>query len=165
MKKYSKDLDDNLIKKVQMLSQRHQLSNIQAIRCNKLGSEPCFIVKGNDLVELYTGKDIIGIAIYQEAFDMVGEETQNIWIENLLSRIEYDDESDKYKIKSPELEFTEGMYNVYKEDLITSLVQAKEIIKSLKEKEKEEKKEIQKQKHKEYLQKRKKKQKDSLEDL
>lgn len=155
MDKFSRDLDENLVQKVEMLAKRHQLNNITAIRCNKLTSEPCFIVRGNDLVRLFTGKDIIAIAIYQEAFDLVGDETQNIWIENLLSRIEYDGELDKFQIQKPEIEFTEGMYNVYKDDLIASLVQAKEICKSLKEAEKEKQKEKQKEYHKKYNERKK----------
>ncbi len=157
MDKYSRDLDENLVQRVETLAKRHQLNNITAIRCNKLPSEPCFIVRGNDLVRLFTGKDVIAIAIYQEAFDTVGEETQNIWIENLLSRIEYDEELDKFQIQKPEIEFTEGMYNVYKDDLITSLIRAKEIMKSLKDAEKEQRKEKQKEYHKKYNERKKSK--------
>ena len=118
MGKYSRDLDENLIKKVKTLSKSCGLDSlgitVEAIRLKKSKSSAGEVVVGNDLVKLFTGDDnLVAIALYEDLFNLVDEETQNMLIEGLLSQISYDDEKDKIVITKPELSVSVGMYHKY----------------------------------------------------
>ena len=43
----------------------------------------------------------------------VDDQTQNLWIEGLLSQISYDEEKEKVIITKPELQMSLGMYRKY----------------------------------------------------
>lgn len=143
MAKYSKDLDEALVERVQNLATRYALSNqdikIEALRLKKIGKEVGEIIKGNDLLKLHVGKDVVAIALVEEAFDQVDDETKDLWIEGLLSQIYYDQEKEKVVITKPELNITAGMYNKYGTAILEKAVLAQLTLEQLREQEKERK--------------------------
>jgi len=118
MGKYARDLDENLEKKVKQIAKEVGLIDcgisIEAIRLRKSKKNVGEIVQGNDLVKLFTGEEnLVAIALYEEAFLLVDDQTQNIWIENLISQISYNEEKEKVVITKPELQVGIGMYHKY----------------------------------------------------
>lgn len=118
MGKYVRDLDTDLEKKVKdmanSLGLRAQGITVEAVRikkCKTYGE----VLKGNDLVTLFTNDPfLVCVALYEDLFDKVDNETQDYWIESLLSQISYDSEKDKVVITKPELAVGRGMYAKYK---------------------------------------------------
>lgn len=143
MAKYSRDLDENLVNKVKNLAATYGLSNpeieIWALGLNKVGNNVCEIVKGNDLVNMKAGKNVVALALLEEAFMSVDEKTQNMWIESALSQIYYDSKKEKIKIEKPEITVTAGMYNKYKGIAVDMAVLAQLTLEQIKEREKEHK--------------------------
>lgn len=143
MAKYSKDLDESLEKKVKNMATTFGLSDsgikVEALRLNKIGKEVGEIVKGNDLVKLFAGKDVVAIALLEEAFLQVDDKTQNMWIESLLSQIYYDSEKEKIKIEKPEITISTGMYNKYQGLAVDMAVLGQLTLEQLREQEKERK--------------------------
>jgi len=125
MGKYSRDLDERLEKKVKDLAASigfQQMGiTIEAVRLKKSKTYG-EVVKGNDLVTLFTNDpDLVCVALYEDLFidnktgeNRVDEETQNYWIEALLSQISYDNEKDKVVITKPDINISSGMYHKYK---------------------------------------------------
>lgn len=143
MAKYSRDLDESLVEKVKELSTRYGLSEsgikVEALSLNKLGNQVGEIVKGNDLLKLHTGKDYVAIALNQACFDVVDDQTQEMWIEELLSQVYYDAEKEKVIVNKPEITITAGMYNKYKELAVDKAILAQLTVEQIKEQEKERK--------------------------
>ena len=143
MAKYSKDLDESLENKVKKMATTFGLSDsgikVEALRLNKIGKEVGEIVKGNDLVKLFAGKDVVAIALLEEAFLQVDDKTQNMWIESLLSQIYYDSEKEKIKIEKPEITISTGMYNKYQGLAVDMAVLGQLTLEQLREQEKERK--------------------------
>lgn len=143
MAKYSKDLDESLENKVKNMATTFGLSDsgikVEALRLNKIGKEVGEIVKGNDLVKLFAGKDVVAIALLEEAFLQVDDKTQNMWIESLLSQIYYDSEKEKIKIEKPEITISTGMYNKYQGLAVDMAVLGQLTLEQLREQEKERK--------------------------
>lgn len=120
MAKYSHDLDDALVKRVKNLSAEYGLKewgvNVDAIRLNKSKGTFGEVVKGNDLGNLYAGEEIIAVALYEELFDQVDEQTQDLWIETLLSQITVEEDKEgntKVKIVKPEINIPISIYHKY----------------------------------------------------
>lgn len=118
MGKYARDLHDGLEKKVKSMAQSVGLTdmgiNIEAIRLKKSKNSIGEVVQGNDLVKLFTGEEnLVAVALYEDAFLCVDDQTQNLWIEGLLSQISYDDEKEKVVITKPEIQVGLGMYRKY----------------------------------------------------
>ena len=143
MAKYSKDLDESLENKVKKMATTFGLSDsgikVEALRLNKIGKEVGEIVKGNDLVKLFAGKDVVAIALLEEAFLQVDDKTQNMWVESLLSQIYYDSEKEKIKIEKPEITISTGMYNKYQGLAVDMAVLGQLTLEQLREQEKERK--------------------------
>lgn len=118
MAKYAHDLDESLVQKVNVMSKSVGLNDmgivIKAIRLKKSKKSIGEVIQGNDLVKLFTGEEnIVAVALYEDAFLAVDEQTQNLWIEGLLSRIYFDENKDKVVINKPELTVDLGMYHKY----------------------------------------------------
>ena len=118
MGKYARDLSEGLERKVKTMAQSIGLTdmgvNVDAIRLKKTKNSIGEVVQGNDLAKLYSGEEnLVVIALYEEAFLCVDDQTQNLWIEGLLSQISYDDEKDKVIITKPEIQMSLGMYRKY----------------------------------------------------
>lgn len=145
--KYSRDLDEKLEKKVKEMANSKGLNacgiTVEAVRikkCKTYGE----VLKGNALVTLFTNDpNLVCVALYEELFDRVDEQTQDYWIESLLTQISYDDEKDKVVLTKPEINMSHGMYLKYgpvaaqKEELAFLTIQQ---IGDEKQREKEEKK-------------------------
>lgn len=143
MAKYSRDLDENLVNKVKSLAVADGLTNpeieIWPLALNKIGKDVGEIVKGSDLLKLKAGKNVVAIALLEEAFNQVDEKTQNMWIEALLSQVEYDSEKERIKVNKPEIAVTTGMYNKYQGLAVDMAVLAQLTLEQLREEEKERK--------------------------
>jgi len=143
MAKYSKDLDEDLVKKVSDKAAEMGFTGmgitVQAIKLNK--SKSCFgeVLKPNDFVKLFIADDYtVVIALYEDAFNLVDEQTQDIWIESLLDQVVYDSEKDKILISKPELSLSLGLYHKYKDIAAQKLELAYHTIQQIEEKKKEE---------------------------
>ena len=118
MGKYARDLHDGLERKVKSMAQSIGLTdmgvNVDAIRLKKSKNLIGEVVQGNDLAKLYAGEDnLVAVALYEDAFLCVDDQTQNLWIEGLLAQISYDEEKEKVTITKPELQMSLGMYRKY----------------------------------------------------
>ena len=57
------------------------------------------VIKANELVTLFTGDaDMICIAVNEELFENLDEQSQDVLIESLLSQVFYDSEKEKISI-------------------------------------------------------------------
>lgn len=143
MAKYSRDLDENLVNKVKTMAVTYGLGDsdleVLPLKLNKIGKDVGEIVKGNDLLKIKAGKNVVAIALLEEAFLQVDDATQNIWIEGLLSQVYYDPEKEKVKIEKPEIAITAGMYNKYEGLAVDKAVLAQLTLEQLREQEKERK--------------------------
>lgn len=118
MGKFSRDLDQALESKVKSLAVEMGLKatgiNIEPIRLKKSKKDVGLVLKSSDLVTLFTGDDsLVAVALYEEAFNRVDDQTQEIWIRSLLNQISYDMEKDKIVITKPELNVGLGMYRKF----------------------------------------------------
>lgn len=141
MAKYTKDLDENLVNKVKQMAVTYGLGEVkvEALRQNKIGKNVVEILKGNDLVKLFAGKDVVALALCEEAFLNVDEKNQNLWLETALAQIYYDPEKEQIKIEKPELNIPIGIYNKYNTVALDSAVLADLTLEQLREQEKERK--------------------------
>lgn len=143
MAKYSRDLNENLVNKVKSIAMAQGLTDtdieIWPLALNKIGKEVGEIVKGSDLTNLKAGKNVVAIALCEEAFNQVDDKTQNMWIESLISQIYYDAEKEKIKIEKPEITVTSGMYNKYQGLAVDMAVLGQLTMEQLREQEKERK--------------------------
>ena len=143
MAKYSRDLDENLVNKVKTMAVTYGLGDsdleVLPLKLNKIGKDVGEIVKGNDLLKIKAGKNVVAIALLEEAFLQVDDATQNIWIEGLLSQVYYDSEKEKVKIEKPEIAISIGMYNKYEGLAVDKAVLAQLTLEQLREQEKERK--------------------------
>lgn len=145
MGKYSKDLDSSLVELVEQEVAKTNLQQIgvrvEPIKLNKSNGSVGEILKGNELVKLFiNGDDLVAIALYEDAFFMVDEETRRIWVESLVSQISYDIDKDKLVITKPELMVPLGMYRKYGSKVVDKMEIALMTVTDLEEKRKEEKK-------------------------
>lgn len=116
MGKFSRDLDPELEGKVKSLAVEMGLKamgiNIEPIRLKKSKKDFGVVLKSSDLVTLFTGDDsLVAVALYEEAFNRVDDQTQEIWIRSLLNQISYDMDKDKIIITKPELQVSLGLYH------------------------------------------------------
>ena len=143
MAKYSQDLNENLVNKVKMLTVAQGLTDsgieVWPLALNKIGKNVGEVVKGSDLTNMKAGKNVVAIALLEEAFNRVDDKTQNMWIEALLSQVYYDPDKEKIKIEKPEIAVTAGMYNRYQGLAVDMAVLGQLTIEQLKEEEKERK--------------------------
>ena len=143
MGKYAKDLDEALVKKVKECADKCDLSKVvtvEAIRLKRAKNNIGEIVKGNDLVQMYTDNDnIVAVALFEEAFDLVDEPTQDMWIEGLISQVAYDYEKEKMSIVKPEIQITQGMYEKYGQTAVDKARLAVLTVQQIREKHEEEK--------------------------
>ena len=143
MAKYSRELDENLEKKVKELASaaglREQGITIEPI-CLHSKKSYGEVIKANELVTLFTGdSDMVCVAINEELFQLLDDQSQTVLIESLLSQVWYDDEKEKVVINKPELHLGLGMYHKYKEVAPQKLELAYYTLLSIEDKKKAEK--------------------------
>ena len=99
------------------------------------------------------GEDMIDVYLYEDAFDLVEDNTKRFWIESALCQVSYDMEKSKIVIGTePTINIPEGIYEKYKDVAIQQLRLANLTISQIKDKEKQEKEErkAKKTKNKKY---------------
>ena len=143
MGKYSRDLDEKYEKKIrEMVSSTGLRENGVTIEPIRLNSKKSFgeIIKSNEFVTLFTGDpSMIGLAVNEELFDTLDDQTVTILIESLLSQISYDEEKDKVIISKPEINVGLGMLHKYKEVAVQKIEAAYYGLQLIEQKKKEEK--------------------------
>lgn len=143
MGKYSRDLDEKYVKKIK------EMVAVTGLRECGVTIEPiCLnskksygeIIKSNEFVKLFTGDDnMVGLALNQELFDTLDEQTTTVLIESLLAQISYDYEKEKVIITKPEISVGIGMLHKYKEVAVQKLEAAYYGLQQIEQKKKEEK--------------------------
>lgn len=141
MAKYSRDLDEALEKKVKELASavglREMGITIEPIRLNSKKSYG-EVIKANELVTLFTGDaDMVCIALNEELFAELDDQSQTVLIEALLAQVSYDSEKEKIVITKPELNVGLGMYHKYKEVAVQKLELAYYTLQQIEERKKE----------------------------
>lgn len=142
MAKYSRELDEDLEAKVRVLASTYEGLKFITIEPIKLTSKKSYgeVVKANELVTLFTGDpDMVCVALNEELFKLLDEQSQDVLIDSLLSMISYDDEKEKVVITKPELNVGVGMYHKYKDVAVQKLELAYYTLQQIEEKKKEEK--------------------------
>jgi hypothetical protein len=143
MAKYSRELDESLEKKVKELASAAGLREMGiTIEPIALNSKKSYgeVIKANELVTLFTGdSDMVCVAINEELFENLDDQSQTVLIESLLSQISYDNEKEKIVITKPELNVGLGMYHKYKEVAVQKLELAYYTLQQMEEKKKAEK--------------------------
>lgn len=125
MAKYSKDLSEDLKQLVEEAVAKTNLESIgvrvEPIRLNKSKGVFGEVIKGNDLLKLFTnGDDVVAIALFEDVFDRLEISMQKLLIESLVSQISYDLEKDKLVITKPELNIPRGMYQNYGTEIVNA---------------------------------------------
>lgn len=117
MAKFSKNLDESLVQKVEnyaAMAGLDQVMEIKPIALLKTKKDIGVIVRGGELTGIFTGNpDIVAVALYEPAFLRVDEETQNLWIETLMAQISYDYDKDKIVINKPDINIPLCVYRKY----------------------------------------------------
>lgn len=129
---------------VNKVAKRKSISNyveFQVFNLRKSKKDVIKIQKANEIVELALEKeDVIVVSIYEQAFDMVDEQTRELWIENALNSVHYDLEKDKVTIGGePTITVDLGMYRTYKDVIIQKLELAALTLQQIADAEKEKK--------------------------
>jgi len=120
MAKYSRDLDESLIEKVNVLSQQYGFKEkdikLDIIRLNKKKTYG-EVVKPNDYTKLVNdGKNVVAIALCEDLMLQFDEQMQTILIENLLEQIQSQEDNDgnvKIKIEKPQINIGINTYHRY----------------------------------------------------
>lgn len=143
MSKYSRDLDEKYEKKIrEMAAQTDLRENGVTIEPIRLNSKKSYgeVIKSNELVQLFTGDDsMVCIAVNEELFDTLDDQTTTILIEALLSQVSYDTEKEKVLITKPEISVGLGMLHKYKEVAVQKIEAAYYGLQQIEQKKKEEK--------------------------
>lgn len=143
MGKYSRDLDEKYVKKIKEMVAATGLRECGVtIEPICLNSKKSYgeIIKSNEFVQLFTGdKDMVGLAVNEQLFDTLDEQTITVLIDSLLSQISYDGEKDKVVITKPEISVGIGMLHKYKEVAVQKIEAAYYGLQQIEQKKKEEK--------------------------
>ena len=97
------------------------------------------VYKWNDISETLTGQNTIIVAVYGDAFDRVDDETQDFWLINLISQIEYDFDKDKVVINKNLITVPLCVYQKYEKLAIDKKELEVHVLNQLAEEEKEKK--------------------------
>lgn len=129
---------------VNKVAKRKSLANFidfQVFNLKKSKKEVIKVQKANEIVELALEKeDVVVVSIYEKAFDMVDEQTRELWIENALNPVHYDMDKDKVVIGGdPTITVDLGMYHTYKDVIIQKLELAALTLQQIADQEKEKK--------------------------
>ena len=151
MAKYSRDLKEELVQKVQEVSRefglREQGIRVEAVRVDKCKTYGQ-VLKSNEIVKLFTGEDnVIAVALYEEVFDQLNEQAQTILIHNLLEQVFVNQKEDgtiTIKIEKPQLNLGLRTFNKFG-NVATQMLEAVILTIDQVEEEKKAEKEAQKQ--------------------
>ena len=107
--------------------------------CVNKAKEVCKIVKANELAEYTSNREgLIYVLCYEDAFDLVDEQTQYMWLRMEMEKVSYDTEKDKMIIGCPQITVPIGFYEKYKNAAVDSALLGQYTIAQIEEKKKEE---------------------------
>jgi hypothetical protein len=107
--------------------------------CVNKAKEVCKIVKANELAEYASNReDLVFVVCYEDAFDLVDEKTQYMWLRMEMEKVAYDTEKDKMIIGCPQITVPVGFYEKYKGAAVESALLGQYTIAQIEEKKKEE---------------------------
>ena len=157
MKKYSEVSEeiDNLVNEISNeLGLFNYGVDFQPI-CVAKAKEVCKVVKANELAEHVSQReDLVFVICYEDAFDLVDEQTRYMWLRMAMETVSYDTEKMKINIGGPTITVPLGFAEKYGNAAIDSAKLSLYTIAQIEEKKKEEAA----QKRAERAAKRKKKQ-------
>ena len=144
MAKYARDLDEALEQRVKNIASTMGFKangiTIEAVRLKKSKNSIGEIVKANDLVKLFLADDyLVVIALYEDAFNLVDDETKDFWIESLLQQVVWDNEKEQISIVKPELQISLPLYHKYKDIAVQKTELAYYTLRQIEDKKREEK--------------------------
>ena len=149
MAKYSRELNETLDAKVRVLASSYEGLKFITIEPIRLTSKKAYgeVKKADELVTLFTGDpDMVAVAINEELFLLLDEQSQDVLIDSLLAQISYDDEKEKVVITKPELNVGIGMYHKYKDVAVQKAELAYYTLQQIEEKKREEKRKAKEEK-------------------
>ena len=146
MSKYKDDLGEDLVKKVKDMAVELGIKangiDVRPVRLKKANGYVGEVAKPNDAGRVVANdNEVVVVALYQPAFDIVDEQTQDFWIESLLDRIEYNPDKDITKIKKPEISLSRSLYKKYSNVAIQKMELAIDTIAQIEDMKRQEKEE------------------------
>ena len=121
MAKYSRDLDPTLVEKVTTLAQQFGFKEngvkLEPIRLKK-GKTYGVVLQPNEVSKVFSdGLDsVVAVALYEDLFNQLDDQTQTVLIENLLEQILMQEDKEgniKVKIEKPQLNLGLFTYHRY----------------------------------------------------
>ena len=131
----------DLVKKVAKTKSNLEYIEFQVYNLKKSKKDVVKVQKASELVELALDKeDLVVVSIYERAFDMVDEQTKELWIENAINAIHYDMEKERVIIDAgPTINVGLGMYHTYGDIIIQKLELAALTLQQIEDADKEKK--------------------------
>lgn len=112
---------------------------VQALNIKK-AKEVIKISKANEVTEILSDKEnLVVVMVYEEAFDMVDEKTQWMWVRMALDCVSFDIDKNKLSLTTPTVSVPLGFYHKYGNVAVQSAELALLTIQQIKDKEKEKK--------------------------
>lgn len=107
--------------------------------CVNKAKEVCKLVKANELAEYASEREnLVFVVCYEDAFDLVDEKTQYMWLRMEMEKITYDTEKDKMSIGCPQITVPVGFYEKYKEAAVDTALLGQYTIAQIEDKKREE---------------------------
>lgn len=142
MAKFNNDISDETKEMVKRIALEMGLNDtmvtIKPCNIKKSKTEVITVVKPNEASKfLIKDENVIVVAVHQQAFDLVDEQTQELWIKNALIQMRYDIDKDKVSINKPEIMLSKELYMTYGKVLVDKLVLANEVLSQINDTEEE----------------------------
>lgn len=142
MAKFNNDISDETKEMVKRIALEMGLNDtmvtIKPCNIKKSKTEVITVVKPNEASKfLIKDENVIVVAVHQQAFDLVDEQTQELWIKNALIQVKYDIDKDKVSINKPEIMLSKELYMTYGKVLVDKLVLANEVLSQINDTEEE----------------------------
>lgn len=141
MKKYSEVSEeiDNLVNEISNeLGLFNYGVDFQPI-CVAKAKEVCKVVRANELAEhISQREDLVFVICYEDAFDLVDEQTKYMWLRMAMETVSYDTEKMKINIGGPTITVPLGFAEKYGDAAINSAKLSLYTIAQIEEKKKEE---------------------------
>lgn len=141
MKKYSEVSEeiDNLVNEISNeLGLFNYGVDFQPI-CVAKAKEVCKVVRANELAEHVSQReDLVFVICYEDAFDLVDEQTKYMWLRMAMETVSYDTEKMKINIGGPTITVPLGFAEKYGDAAINSAKLSLYTIAQIEEKKKEE---------------------------
>jgi hypothetical protein len=107
--------------------------------CVNKAKEVCKIIKANELAEYASNREgLVFVLCYEDAFDLVDEQTQYMWLRMEMEKVSYDTEKDKMIIGCPQITVPIGFYEKYKNTAVESALLGQYTIAQIEDKKKQE---------------------------